>query len=357
MTDPEEQHIWNLTEHGRWSEAEAAARARLVRHPGSAWTFQALAYALHAQSRLDEAAEAADQACRLAPANPWNFVIRSRIAVSQRAGDEAVESARRAVELAPSMWKAHHQLANAHLTHLDAYGTRHFQPANALAPAREATRLAPTSVEAHHSLAHAFRALGRRRESRDAYLFVLSLDPHSASALAGLADYYGKSRPGTAARYLTASLEQRPGFDGARRSLTWVIHTWIRRMTSIWLVGGAAIVLGRWFVAPPLAMLAVVVLAALCLIGTSSILRNLPPRALPDLWRQSRYPSGSRVAVLLATAVVVSAAAVCPVQFTVPAALALGLLGLAEWKTNFFALERRYRQWRAHRRGEQVTRT
>ncbi|HEX4473257.1 MAG TPA: hypothetical protein VH085_14910 [Nocardioides sp.] len=345
MTDPEEEHIWNLSERGRWSEAEAAARSRLVRHPGSAWTFQALAYALHNQSRLDEAAEAADQACRLGPGNPWNFVIRSRIAVSRRAGDEAVESARRAVELAPSMWKAHHQLANAHLTHLDAYGNRHFQPADALAPAREATRLAPTSVEAHHSLAHAFRALGLRRESRDAYLTVLSLDPHSAGALAGLANYYNKSRPGTAARYLTASLEQRPGFDGARRSLTWVIHTWIRRMTSIWLVGGAAIVVARWFAAPPLAIVGVVVLAALCLIGTSNILRNLPPRALPDLWRQSRYPSGSRVAVLLATAVVVSAAAVCPVRMTVPAALALGLLGLAEWKVNFTNVDRKLMTW------------
>ena len=284
-------------------------------------------------------------------------MIRSRIAVSRRAGEEAVESARRAVELAPSMWKAHDQLANAHLTHLDAHGTRHFQPANAVAPAREAIRLAPTSVEAHHSLAHAFRALGRRRESRDAYLFVLSLDPHRASALAGLANCYGKSRPGRAARYLTAALEQRPGFDGARQNLTWVIHTWIRRMTSVWLAGGAAVAMARWFIAPPLAIMMVIVLAAVCLFGTSNVLRNLPPRALPDLWRLSRYPSDSRGALFLITVVVVSAVAVGPVWLTAPAALVLGLLGLAEWKVNFFALERRCHRWRAIHRGESVTRT
>jgi tetratricopeptide (TPR) repeat protein len=350
MTDPEEEYIWNLTERWRWSEAEAAARARLIRHPGSAWTFQALAYSLHQQSRLGEATAAAEEACRLGPADPWNFIVSSRIASSRRAGSQAVSLAQRAVELRPSMWRAHHQMGNALLTHVDAQGSRHFKPEAAIAPLQEALRLAPTAVEVHESLAHAMTALGRRQDSGDAHHAVLALDPNRASALVGLADSYGWWRSATAARHLSTALGLRPNQAPARVHMTWVIDDWMRAMAWTWVTAGALLAPITWFAPKWVGLIAVAVLALVSGIATWSLVRRLPPRGLRELWFQSRHPSTSRLTALAVSVAGVVAIGAAPRLEAVTALLVLGALSIVLCKVDLARLEWRFQVRRQRRR-------
>lgn len=199
---------------GRWTEAEAAYREVLSRHPNEPYSLNNLGHLLLQRDRVDEAlklfklALAADPTYALAYNNLGNAYLK----LGQV--DEALAAYQRAAECSPAYAMPHRNLALIH----------HVQGRNkeAVAEYREYFSLAPDAgdAEAHFNLGVILEQLGQAKEAELEYHKAVELDPGFAKAHnnLGLLSFARGEVVQARERYQKA-LEADPNFTLARFNL------------------------------------------------------------------------------------------------------------------------------------------
>ena len=95
------QSIWDLSQTGRYAEAESTARALLTTLPQAGETVFLLAYAIHQQGRLEEGIPQYELALRYTPAHPSALNNLGTILRQLGRSEEALVQFRQASEADP----------------------------------------------------------------------------------------------------------------------------------------------------------------------------------------------------------------------------------------------------------------
>jgi tetratricopeptide (TPR) repeat protein len=259
---------------------------------------------------------------------------------------EAVAAAERAVACAPQYADAHHTLSNAFQTQTQRFRPRTaHDPQRALAAADEAVRLAPTDVDVLNTRAWALVLLERRREALREYRRILELSPNSSRAVNGLGWLHRSRRPILAARYYTQALALDPQSEVIKINLLGALKGWIYRMIWIWLWGGLALGLVRWFVPQELVWTGLAGIVATSVLGSCLILRHIPRGTLRIVLTASSSSLVPMPARLVGSVAVAVLGLLGPPPVSAVALVTLAAFVLLEWKVDFTNADRKLMSW------------
>lgn len=163
-----------LVRAGRFTEAEAAARVRVVAQPRDTASLSLLARLCLQNGRNDDAVAFAERLVALAPADQGVLVLAGRALRAAGRQDEAAQHYRAAVGHAPALVEAWTGLGLA---------LRSSEPAAARDALLRACELAPQDVQARLNLANVLLDLNELAEAETALRRILELDPQSEDAL------------------------------------------------------------------------------------------------------------------------------------------------------------------------------
>jgi len=211
-SDHEANALVSLFNQGRYTDAEASARALTARLPRHGFSWKALGAALKQQGRVAEASVALQKAAELLPGDAEAHNNLGAALADQGKFPQAEASYRRAIKLNPGYAEAHYNLGSV----LQAQG-RHTETETGF---RQALKAKPDYAEAHYSLGHLLKSQGRLTEAEASFREVLKLRPDYAEAHNNLGvTLNDQGRLSEAEASYRRALELKPDFAGAHNNL------------------------------------------------------------------------------------------------------------------------------------------
>ena len=167
-------HASDLSEQGRFAEAESVLQQVLSLSPDKAEVYVLLAFTRLSQGRREDAAEALDRALRLDPHSAEAHYYRGALSMVASDWEQAAQSFRTAAACKPDYAAAHYNLGQM----LRELG----DPEGAVAAFREALRSQPDLPVAHAALGELLLSQGRRDEAVESLATAVRLDPENGRA-------------------------------------------------------------------------------------------------------------------------------------------------------------------------------